>query len=1111
MTNGNGDGDGYGEEFEEALPGTRFGRIPDLVITPAEYGSGAYAGLPSLEQELKALAETQYSEQGFQINGQRGGRRFFMEVVTAKPKERVVVPRDGVWRVGRDGKPEFPMGEREPILCYAIERKGKNPFLISTLSFGISDTVKQKHMWEEVQKLQQEIENSEVSLGQVRIDTNMFVLSPELNHARVRQDIGPGGRYPNWMYHREIRRVSRSYHRMRRALKKNPGSSRLEVMRKLHAEDIAKREDFTRYRVFYPAVGAGDLPVNNEGLNKVPPPHKPNAPMDEWREKDNVYRRALRLKLRPKEPDQWYYFVENPETGELEELSEAEKEALRSRVEAEYYRNGANVREGVFQEFPEGLHYNPHTEKYEIDVGDLNIKGRTMLAHKVCSEKILYYTDEDGTEYFGYGATWKYFEETVRRKQKRDPKTGEVVSGFRIPTEEEMIELEKTKGRKALKKWWARWLRDQDSFVDQNMDRSYPSEQMNEPWLLADIFGAQTSDPVSQAQALKELVQLAVYVEQPSTVTWVYRPGKSKVDKETGKLVYQPSYGSWEPVVDHSTFRYRAENIERRRKRLHRIQFWQMARSMRTKREGWNMEDADVARYVQNNFGGEWESIDYTCDRRYMILHRCARFQAHLLGKLHRGEAFAPIPSPEEIPDKLVHEEWQAVFSEIKEPTRDEREAYVLGNEIFERFVEVSQERVELRRSLLDWAWFFKEPWQKMPHDGAQATLYAEAMAVALDQLKRERGLNSAAGDGAMPDFDTLVKEFTSRVRNYRDEDDWTRTIEFAVRDPITVWLQNEAILGQMNALAVLNVRLSNPNTYGYDSFIRVNYDNATAARNFMYAMWAHQPEEPKRARVQYALQEAMTNRVQQVVPVVRRNTEGLPTIVIPKGRFDLGLPGGRRIGMERMIWDLRRPAIAYQEEREMELTLLGRAHAFSGGTYGSWISEGYPFRIGDDAESESKFVRDGEWVWWNRVFDNSLGKARARELGHWSETDELEFVKESAKSLKGNSWWLSRFKEQDGVQRGKAMREMDVDRLTVTIARWAKIDSRYSMKLAEMIVDKYRWDQINNVLREAIRNIGEEEKQRYIRYIKMVYMGHNNLVTSAVPEPNSGFVIVAA
>ncbi len=1034
----NGDQNDIGYEEEEYGRGFAGFRPQDLVLTPAQYGRGNHPTV-TLEGQLKRLTETRFSEVGIDINRQRGGNRCYVEVWTERPVERVEVQIE--WKEDKDGNfVSGPKKKTQPVF---------------TPVHDIFPTENGEVVFERDRYLGARAEQRLVPVTEY---SRVFVFTPELNKTIPRQYLGPRGRYPKWMLRENLSMHSRSYHRMKRAVA--AGVDRLTARRQLTREDKKRKDttgkEFAPYSVFYPMVGA---------IGALPPPGRSDAPRDQWVPKDFVYRRAIRLGLRSPEPD----------PRELVELTRQQRRALARQARAEFVRAGSNVRFGVQEEWPEGLYYNAVEDHYEIDICDLDIKGRTMLAHRHCAE-------QNQT----YKQCWRNFEETVRRKGFRridpipDPVTDERVVRFGLITEEEL--KPDPDNPTAHQKRYESYLEALDDFLEEHHDRDYPSDQIREPRILSRVFGAQTSDPDSQADALRDLVKLSVYVQSPPTVNWEYRPRHFD-----GKEVY----GHWEPVVDYSNFRYEAENIEWFRKRLHRIQHWQMSRSINNRREAWNLETRDIDVYVRNNFGGQWEQIAYRKDWRFMILQRIAR-------------RYAPLPSSEDIPDALDFEEEKAKFLAIKNPTHQQRREFEQLEEGFEAQLEAFRYWVGLRHSILDWAWFFREPWMVMPHDGSLATIFAEAWATQLDQMRRERGLNSAAGDGAMPDWDTLIKEWTSRVRNYADESDWSSTIEYAVRDPIAAWLNHNSILGQMNPLTILNVRISAPGTYQLESFIRVNYDNATQARDFMKAMWAHQPVEPKRIMIERALEEAKADHIGSLTPIITKLTSGLPSIVIPRVRgLDLNLKEGRRIDIERMIWNFRRQSVLWNEARILELTYMGRAHAFSGAMLERMASNGDPWRIGDDLLSEAKYYRNGLWVWANqKLLDTLLGRAKAQETGHWSADEDRKWVRENLLRNNGDPLSLMGIDPQvSGVQKGEAYRVMDEQRLSYGLRSWTGFSNDACIELAEMMVAKATWEQIRARAEEICQEIGdrEEVKEARVRYLQMIFMTSRGQTLSAI------------
>src|SRR3989344_4622129 len=500
LENGNGD-----QEFFGAGGGGVPKRLE--VITLEQYGKGERAQ-NSLETLFKQHARTQITEIGYQMLWGRGGECCYVPVWTWKPKDF----RDftNKWEVRDDGKTILLPANADGAVIPQESRL--QPALVFNIigQDGKTLTHEDLRTIEEAKKVAAKVQGAKIQPRQLTERLRMMVLTPELNKITPRQYMGPDGRYPNWMYREELRLVSRSYNRMKRAIvaecrrakREKRKRDMLRVLRELTEKDLERKrktgQDFVPYRVFYPAVGARFAPADD-----------PAAPLIDkggkwvWVDRDDQFHAAIRLKLLQKEVDPWYFFfksdpetnevVFNEEDGELRQISPVEQVRLRKQIAADYQRTESNFRFEAQEPWPEGLYFNPHENggQYEVNICDLDIRGRTMLAHSRCYERMKLFVDPvSGEEFTGYAAEWKYFLETIRRKSWTD-EAGRL-RGFRIPTDKEIKEL--VKDSKKYKKFWSRYLKGQNSFVEQNYDRSYPNEQMKEATLLSDTYSVLSPD-----------------------------------------------------------------------------------------------------------------------------------------------------------------------------------------------------------------------------------------------------------------------------------------------------------------------------------------------------------------------------------------------------------------------------------------------------------------------------------------------------------------------------------------------------------------------------------------------------------------------------------------
>lgn len=1048
-----------GEEEQEYMVQASPGRVreSDRIITIEQYGYGDHSA--TLEVLMMDLVRTQSSEVRFQNLLGMMASRCYGRTTTNKPRVIEIIKGGGFEWEPDKGTYEFKKEEKEvePFYSfYTIFDKDFNRLKKPKPGPPVTDPVE------------------------------FMVLTPELNQTVVREDIGPDGQYPRWLWFEKNRRYTRSFKRMRRYLQDHPGVSKFQALKVLTEEDEAiksrkraqgkpifeqwrklsadikslaeaypleletlddmKRQaeslwitayplvnwDYAPYSVYYPFVGA---------VGTVPPLDNPMAAASEWIPVDWVYCRAVRLDLVPQGLDPRDAFVLDNgvvkplmlENGELRpydgdpaknNLIGAAQVEISQRARQRFIRTGENKRFGVQEQFPTDLYFNQSKEQYEVYICDLDWKGRTVLAHTDCAADVE--TQEQ---------VWTLFAETARRK------------GFNTLNRDEIDKL--VDDKEARQRLWADYLNRLDNFVSEFYDRSYPSEQLKESKLLSRVFGAQGWDPKSMSQAKQDLVALAVWIENPPEILWNWDEKKKE----------------WIPQISYKNFRYRARNVERLRKILHRIKSWQSARGVTNRREEASLDAGTLSRYVSNELGGEWEPRPYRQDVRAYYHLRIAK-------------RFAPLDLIKELQPNL--DEWEAVvatYENIQNPTAGQTSAFEAQKKAWDEQVETFRYFVRLRHSILDWAWFFKEPWMKMPHDGTLVYTFCETWISQLDIFSKERGLNSAAGDGAFPKWEILVDKFTSTVRNYEDEARWSSTLEMAKRDPNFAWKDLRMILGLYNNLGQVNVRVCSGSTYELWPDLRLNYDNATRGRDFIRLMWRNLPVGPVEETIHHHMEDAENTRIFDTLSIVTHQTDGgsLPTTIVPAGLKP-------RLGMERMVQHMRKRAVRWIRRRILEKTFLGSARAFSGSAFGSLQDKtGFPYRIGNPELSAYLAGEFGRESWLSGVYDAEIGRAESRDLNFWTLDDERKFQKSAIESRKQNLWYAA------GVNPGKNTKKAKIQWLTEILYGLAGYNVKQGTKIAAMIHDEKPWHEIRD---QAIRDgrLGQE-----LEVIEEVYLTFHN------------------
>lgn len=152
------------------------------------------------------------------------------------------------------------------------------------------------------------------------------------------------------------------------------------------------------------------------------------------------------------------------------------------------------------------------------------------------------------------------------------------------------------------------------------------------------------------------------------------------------------------------------------------------------------------------------------------------------------------------------------------------------------------KDQPELRRRLLGPAWFDREPWQMMDHDGSMIDRFGQKKVGWVWSMKNIKQLSSAAGAFNFPkrgkDFEKTLTDF----RDYANEYRYLLNDEYFARDPVDV-IENQKGLVIFSVLDDVNLRLK-ARYARYPAFY-LTYDNCCQGATFVQRMWKLQPVEP--------------------------------------------------------------------------------------------------------------------------------------------------------------------------------------------------------------------------------------------------------------------------
>ncbi len=181
----------------------------------------------------------------------------------------------------------------------------------------------------------------------------------------------------------------------------------------------------------------------------------------------------------------------------------------------------------------------------------------------------------------------------------------------------------------------------------------------------------------------------------------------------------------------------------------------------------------------------------------------------------------------------------------------------------------------ELRMQFLAPAWFDKEPWQMMDHDGSLIDRFGQKKVGWVESMRQIKGLSSMAGAAAFPrrtqgKLDQTLSEF----RNYPNEYQLLLNDEYFARDPVDV-MENQKGIVIFSAMDDVNIRLRG-RYVKHRHIVRLNYDNCCRGSEFVEMMWKAQPATPIINMVEGTMKRWKRENKEHFRPLIDRMLEGL-------------------------------------------------------------------------------------------------------------------------------------------------------------------------------------------------------------------------------------------
>jgi len=240
----------------------------------------------------------------------------------------------------------------------------------------------------------------------------------------------------------------------------------------------------------------------------------------------------------------------------------------------------------------------------------------------------------------------------------------------------------------------------------------------------------------------------------------------------------------------------------------------------------------------------------------------------------------------------------------------------------------------ELRRQLLNPAWFDKEPWQVIDHDGSLIDRFGQKKVSWVEAMSKIKGLSSAAGTGSFPKRkDGVLDKTLAEFRNYKNEYQLLLYDEYFARDPVDV-IENQKGIVIFSIMDDVNLRIAaRYDRPGKPRLFRLTYDTACQHARFVELMWKLQPVAPIKKAVEGAMKRWKRENVEHFRPLIDKMIEGLYL----NSELKRELERWYRESDER-YWDF----VYYKSEMMSTWTDPGSAWSFETKDASKVISEGF-------------------------------------------------------------------------------------------------------------------------------------------------------------------------
>lgn len=520
---------------------------------------------------------------------------------------------------------------------------------------------------------------------------------------------------------------------------------------------------------------------------------------------------------------------------------------------------------------------------------------------------------------------------------------------------------------------WQPWVEMASKFIETHFDRSFPSEQYKFREMLSRRWGAHDKKSYrSKAAAMQRVKELMIHVISMPTARWVY-----KTDARGNS--------EWKLEVDWSTFDYFTEGIEALRDWIRMINEWKYSKSAENAYTAMSFEDSTIDRLRSNDWGGIWNPVAYRDDWSFWLLYLYAQKHAPLT---ERPKA-PPVPERNKGEKKREFDVRLEAYKDYLVTTH----APVVGE-----WIAAAEKRV----AIMGWAWFDKEPGQRMPHDGSLRALTAQKWADWLAMIMVMRGFNSQLGDGLVPDLDDFLKNQSVKVRNYTNESEWMESDEGATRDPQAVWGYLRGVL-RHNIVGMVNYRLW---SFRKDpKFLEVLLDlhdvkhqSGVMIRDQLNLMWEHADLKGIKRRLLKLFWDAVEDNVVHIRPLYVKLLSGLPTELLD--RLQLFVRGlNRRSDRRVRAWAMN-----------LSVGLDGGKRALS--NVNKWLDDGYATNTGSDEHHEHREQEELAYMaWMNGQYDKAIWLTRKICL-HMVTVNDAEEVWEDILSSIGSGLNLTTARE---------------------------------------------------------------------------------------------------